>query len=59
MRMTISGSLQNLVGELFNGLWWQWTANLPHVLLEIVFAILENEVEVVLLIYHFLKPING
>ena len=56
VRMTISRGLQNLVCEFFDGLWRQWATNLPHILLEIVFTVFKDQIQVVLLVYHFLKP---
>ena len=56
MSMAVSCGLKNLICELFDGFWWQWATDLPHVLLKIVFAVLKYQIQVVLLVYHFLKP---
>lgn len=48
--------LQNLVGEFLHRLRRQWSPNLPHILLQIVFTVLKYEIQVVLLINDFLEP---
>lgn len=58
MSMAICSCLKNLIGEFLNCLWRQWSSDLPHVFLQVVFAVFENEIQVILLINHFLELDN-
>lgn len=58
MRVTVGSGLQNLISELLYCLRRQRSPDLPHILLEIILTILENEIEVVFLVYHFLEPVQ-
>ena len=58
MCMAICGGLQYLVSEFLDSLNWQRTTNGTHVLLEVIFTILKDEIKVVFLIYHFHKAIK-
>lgn len=55
MSVAVGRSLQDLVSELFHGLWRQGATDLPHVLLEVIFAVFKDEIQVVLLINYFLE----
>lgn len=55
MSVAVRSRLQNLVREFLNCFWWQWATNLPHILFEIVFAVLKDQVQVILLIDHLLQ----
>ena len=53
--VTVRGSLENLIRELLDLFWRQRSAKLAHILLQVVFAVLEDQEEAVLLINHFLQ----
>lgn len=55
MSVAVRGRLQNLVCEFLYCFWWQGATNLPHILFEIVFTVLEDQVQVILLINHLLQ----
>lgn len=55
MSVAVSGGLQNLVGKFLDSFYRQLSVDGPHVLLEVVLTVFENEVQVVLLIDDFLK----
>ena len=58
MRMAICCCLKNLVCEFLNQIGRKWSSNLlPNVFLEIILTVLENEVQLILLVYHFFQPI--
>jgi hypothetical protein len=41
VRMAVCSSLQNLIGEAFYFMRWEWAAYLSHVLLQVVLAVLK------------------
>ena len=53
--MAVGGGLQNLIREFFDCLNRQVAIDCPHVLLEVVLAVFENEVQVVFLVNDLLK----
>lgn len=52
--VAVCSCLEDLVSKAFNFLRWQRASYLPHILLEIEVAVLENQVQLVLGIYDFL-----
>jgi len=55
MGMTIGSSLKNLIGEFLNCFWWKWSTNLSHILLQVILAVLKNQIKVILLIDDFFE----
>lgn len=57
MSMAVSRCLKDLIGELLHGFERQWTTNLSHILFHVIFAILEDQVKVVILVDYFFKSV--
>jgi type IV secretory pathway VirB3-like protein len=53
--VAISSALQNLISEALHFVWRQWSSHLPHVFLQVVLAILENQVQFILRINDLLQ----
>jgi hypothetical protein len=58
MGVAVCCGLKDLVSEALDLLRWQRPTDLPHVLLQVVVAVLENEVKLVLGVDDFLEPIK-
>lgn len=59
MGVAVGCCLQDLIGEFLYCFLWQGPSNLSHILLKIVLAVLEDQIQIVFLVNDFLQPISG
>lgn len=53
--MAIGSGLKDLISEFLYCFWRQWSSYRPHVFLEIVFTVLEDQIEIILLINYLFE----
>lgn len=58
VRMAVGSRLQNLIGEALDLVGWERATHLAHVLLQVIVAVFEDQIELILRIEDLFKSIH-